>query len=111
MPASQALTRVSGQFAGAARAGFASKTQKGPVEFFDRAFCFPLLTQPSNVRYFERFALQTPRLRQRRFVAIRSVAATIDDQKIAHALQREQRMMPDASRVIDALPAARRERS
>jgi hypothetical protein len=66
----------------------ASKTQKGPVEFVDRAFCFLLLTKPLNRRCFERFTLQTPRLRQRQFIAIRPLSATIDDEEIAHALQR-----------------------
>ena len=44
-------------------------------------------------------------------VQIEPVPATIDDDEIAHLVQRDQRMVPDALRVVHALPAARDERA
>ena len=48
-------------------------------------------------------------LRQLDFVAVMAGTATVDDQKVANSIKRQQWVMPDTGRVIDALVAARQE--
>src|SRR3954470_1082 len=57
----------------------------------------------------QRILSQPQRLHKILLVKIKPLPATIDDDKVAHFAQRDQRMVPNPLRIINALPTARHE--